>query len=259
MSYLAAGINQGFRSGTIAAQRRKDRKERERLQGERQAFESSMRDQQHTRDVELMNTRLRADAEMMESRNALSRDRLAMDAKRLDAQQNDPRAVFEREIASRELAKLDQPPSPQQLLEQDVERLKLEKERDSLTAPAAPPTAQVTQTFGPDDRSKVEYTIPAADAQRHASISGYQSPYADEIHELGRTISDHQGEIAAGDTRTGFLGIGSSRQDLLTKAVRKRASLQALELEDMVRRRVISQEEADRRADQIMEALNGTQ
>lgn len=110
-------------------------------------------------------------------------------------------------------------------------------------------TATVTRKAG--DVSAT-YKVPLADMERALGQSGYSSPYAGDIADLGRQIAEQKAEIAGGDTRTGFLGIGKSRQGVIDGATQRRLQLQAMELQDMLEKGTITQEEADRRAAVLM-------
>jgi hypothetical protein len=119
---------------------------------------------------------------------------------------------------------------------------------------APPPSARITQAFGEDGRSRAEFDVPLGEAKRMAGAAGYKSPFADEIATLGSRIAEHESEIESGDKRTGFLGLGGSRQSDMDKAKRQRRRLQALEIQDALARGAIDEAEADRRANQILSA-----
>ena len=233
-SYLAEGLNRGFRTGADAY----DAKKRRELQ--EKALE---------RDAERYAGMRAADKEM---RSTLSRDEIERN-RRFLAQQK-----FEREVLLDKEAKAANDPRTQ--LEIEKARRELEALRNPAPAatapamPAPPPTARVKQAFGPGGKSTAEYEVPVSeldDLRQSNPASSYRSPYARDIAELARQEAAQQAEIATGDKRTGFLNL-QSRDDLANKASTQRLRLQAMELQDMVARGIIDQDEADRRADALM-------
>ncbi len=255
MSYLAQGINQGFQLGQRASQEKKRR-----LFEEEQAQKAAA-ERQADRDLqrEVANRRLDNDALDYQFRKSVSDHQINSDRERRAAEAADPRNVLARTKAERELADLLNPKpktfSPEEQLEADIRRMKLQQEHDSLTAPKAGPVAKVTRAFGEDGKSKAEYDVPLTDLERSLGGAGqaaYRSPYADQIADLGGRIAEQQSAIEGGDRRTGFLGIGSSRAAIADQAMRQRLRLQAMELQDMVMRGAITKEEADRRASLLM-------
>src|SRR5690606_17197005 len=89
-----------------------------------------------------------------------------------------------------------------------------------LPPPPADPMAKITRKMG--DTTAV-YSVPMPELQKmEAALRAkqYSSPYAADIADAGRTIAREQAEIAGGDTRTGFFGIGRSRQGVIDGARR---------------------------------------
>lgn len=116
--------------------------------------------------------------------------------------------------------------------------------------------AQTANSLSPRDQAKV--AIIRGDAKASPpTTSGpspapsYRSPFSSDIARLGKAEAADLAAIEGGDTRKGFLNI-NSRQDAAGQAQRQRLKLQALELQDMVSKGVIDQDEADRRADGLM-------
>lgn len=107
------------------------------------------------------------------------------------------------------------------------------------------PTAEITEKFG--ENSTARFKVPIADAQRLSREGQYRSEYAGKIAQLGDQIATQQAELESGDERTGFLNL-KSRKDEIGRAKSQQVRLQALEIQDMVNKGVISPEEGDRRA-----------
>lgn len=168
---------------------------------------------------------------------------------------NDPVRQLARRKAQAELEAFGQPKQPDELADLTRQRDIAQRRReisdlDTPPAPPAPPMAKVTQKLG---ATTVVREMPATDLERGFGALGYKSPYEGDITELDRQISEQQAEMAGGDMRTGFLGVGSSRKDIVAKASRQRLALKARELQDMLERGVIDQAEADRRAALLMQ------
>lgn len=247
MNYFAQGIMEGGRIGADLALAHKRRK-----------FEREMTDQQVTQD----GMRLKADRELREKVEA---GRAALVQKQIDAaaarfageradRESDPVYQLARKKAQFELETFGQPKAPDELadLARQRDRLKLQSEITELGSPrpAPPPMAKVTQKYGD---STIVRDIPATDFEKSMGAMGYRSPHSDAIADLERQIAEQGAEIAGGDTRTGFMGVATSRQDVIAKAQWQRLQLKALELQDQVEKGVITQEEADRRAAALMQ------
>lgn len=242
-----------FTSGLSAGSQLRDRYERRKMD----KADSAVR-----KDV--LEKQLAEDARMHAADESLRREKFVADQVRYDAAQaalaSDPGEQLRRARAEKELAGLNAPPAApteEEVLAGNVRRLKLQKEMDSLNAPPLPaptpppPTARVTQAFGDGGKSKATFDVPMSDLQK-TMRPAYRSPYESQIADLGNTIADNQAEIEGGDTRTGFLGIGTSRQDVISKAKRQRLQLQAMELQDQLQKGYITQDEADQRANQYL-------
>lgn len=200
------------------------------------------------------------------ARNALLREQLDGVAARYGQERTDreadPTNRLNRAKAELELATLSRPSAPpappDELADLTRQRDIAQRKREiaAISAPAAqpapppPPMAKVTQKMGD---TTVVRDMPATDLERGFGALGYKSPHEEDVAELDRQIAEQQAEMAGGDMRTGFLGVGSSRQDIVAKANRQRLALKARELQDMLERGVIDQAEADRRAALLMQ------
>lgn len=260
-NYLAQGINQGFALGADAAQRRKDRERREK---------------ELDRDIELRRElaqkRLDFQMEREKERKAGIQVQLDVDGKRrledLARTEADPVYRLQRAKAQLELDQLGKPPPASPAMAKvsrnlpggatasyDMPLTDLERSfgpaQPPPAEPLAPPTAKITQAFGEGGRSKMQFDAPLSEAKQMTGAASYKSPYAEEIAGLSSQIAEHQSEIEGGDTRFGFLGVGSSRKDAIETAKRKERRLRALELKDMFDKGIIDEEEADRRAARI--------
>jgi len=168
----------------------------------------------------------------------------------------DPRELVSRARAEQTLADMKNP-DPNARLQEDLARMRLEDERDTLNAkktPGAPtaPTARIRQPFGPGGKGMAEFDVPADQVPSIVSNSpsqSYKSPHARRIAELDKTLAAEEAKIASGDERAGMF---TKRADTVQNASRERLRLLALELEDKVRAGLISQEEADEQADRLM-------
>lgn len=175
-----------------------------------------------------------------------------------------PINVLSRRKALAELAALDnpQPPSEANQLAEQVKIAQLRKQHAELTAPPAmpaAPTARVRQPIGPKGAGGyAEYEMPVEkvpDLARSSAASAYRSPFARQLGNLDQQIEAEQAAINAGDHRTGFLGVGTSRAETVAKAQRERLRLLGLELQDKVRLGILTAAEADEEADRL---LSGT-
>jgi len=99
----------------------------------------------------------------------------------------------------------------------------------------------------------VKYQAPVAEAKQLAANAAYKNPYSGQLADIDSQIAGHEAEIAGGDTRTGFLGIGTSRQGEIEKLKRQRLALRGMELQDQLKAGLISPEEADQRANSYLQ------
>lgn len=173
----------------------------------------------------------------------------------------DPRTQLAKRKAQQEINSLDnpQPPSPEQTLTQNIARLKLQHDFDALSkapAPASPPMAKIRRNLGADGKGgSVEYELPTTDLEKTlsgANASAYRDPFEEQITGLQTKIAREQSAIEGGDSRSGFLGIGTSRADTVANSQRQLLKLEGLRLQDQVRKGIITQSEADARANQLM-------
>lgn len=229
-NYLAQGLNVGFQTGA-------------------RAYDDKVRRQLQEDALELTAKRYAADKEL---RSTMRQNEIEKNRRFLGQQK------FEREELARLAAEKANDPREQLAIEKARRELEaLRNPAPAATAPAMPappPTARVKQAFGPGGKSTAEYEVPVSelDQLRQSNpASSYRSPYDRDIAELARQEAAQQAEIATGDKRTGFLN-WQSREDLATKASTQRLRLEAMRLQDMVAKGVISQEEADERADALM-------
>lgn len=198
-------------------------------------------------------------ARELEAKAKLEADAIRQFGKNWDAfgdyvrKETDPVTQLGRVKARRELDAMGglPPPHANAGLADEVTRLELEKKKGELTQGSGAPVAKVTQSFGPDGKSRAQFNVPLDEFKRTAGAAGYRSPYAEDIAELGRKIAEQQAEQDGGDLHTGFLNL-TSRKTVVDEATRKKRRLQALELQDMLAKGVIDQTEADRRASVIL-------
>jgi hypothetical protein len=244
---------QGIQAGASAYAQNK----RDKLQDEKDAARALLQSEQMASDIrERGLDRIAADDRYYAGQEAAERRR----SEAATSESNDPREQVAKARASLELEQLGKPPvlSENDQLAADVKRLELQKARAALEGPAVAPVpmAKVRRNLGTDGKEGfAEFQTPVADLEKTAGTgiaSNYKSPYADEIARLGSASAKQRAEIAGGDNRTGFLGVGSSRADLAATADRQRLQLKALEIKDMLESGVIDKTEADRRANALM-------
>ena len=256
MSYLAQGLMNGFGQGFAAGTQRERDEKRLAEDAKRRAMENRLREdaimQKHAEAETARKTSRQSDIQANLRRQDAERARADEDA----ARAADPREQLARTKAERELAAITNPPplTPAQKLEQDVARLKLEKERAILTggSPAPAPTAKIRQPLGKGGYA--EFEAPVSEIRRlskTAAAEGYRSPVARQLADVEKQIAAQQSAIDGGDHRTGFLGL-ASRQDQLGNLTRERVRLQALDLQAKVKAGVLTQAEADEEADRLM-------
>ena len=241
MNYLAQGLNSGFAIGAQAVQNRLDNELRKQLRQDR----------------------LTREAAEVEASKTLRTEQRTLDAAKAEEERNDPRNVLARQKAQKEIDSLNnpQPPSEDDQLAADVRRIELQKKRDALLTPPPPtpaPTAKVRQNFGADGKGGyAEYELPTTDLEKTiggANAAAYRDPFEEQITGLQTKIAREQSAIESGDTRSGFLGVGTSRADTVANSQRQLLKLEGLRLQDQVRKGVITQAEADARANQLMGA-----
>lgn len=203
-----------------------------RLKGQRQGLhdaEEAAADRQLDRQV----APIRAEQQSYDDQRAVVERRLDQAMKR--------RGELEREIAERQKLNWQMHPDNPANLRSAALAAKAAK------VPA--PTAKVTEEIG---NAKVAYDVPLTEMEGKLRAQSYRSPYADEIAGYDRQIAEQQAEMAGGDTRTGFMGVGTSRQGVIDKAKNQRLQMKALELQDLLEKGIIDQREADRRAAILM-------
>ncbi len=250
MSYLAQGLSNGFQAGFGAANQRR----RDKAQADRDAEFQKVN---ATLQAELLEKRQKGENDTLAAAETLRKERELAAFMR---QQNDPRDQLARKQAQSQLDTFGQPKpmTVDEVLAAEVNRMKLTRERDELAKPpvAPVPTAKVRQPIGPKGAGGyAEFEAPVdqvPNLARSAAAEGWRSPYTKQLATLEKTIADEQAALDNGDTRTGFMGVGTSRADTVAKAQRERLRLQGLELQDKVRVGILTQEEADAEADKLM-------
>lgn len=246
---FTSGFNMAFGAGMQAKQLKEDAKREK-------ARQELAEDAIMQRHAEAREKRLADRQNEIEANNRFEAAQRAA-AEEKAARAADPREQLARAKAERDLAQLDTP-DPRAQLRGEIEQMKLEKERASLANPAPPaaPTAKVRQPIGPKGAGGfAEYEVPTSEVPnlaRSSAAAGYKSPFARQIEVQDKIITEQQTAIDGGDNRTGFLGVGTSRSDVLGKAQRERLRLVGLELQDKVRAGVLTQEEADSEADRLL-------
>lgn len=172
----------------------------------------------------------------------------------------DPVYQLSRKEAQAKLDAFGQPAPQDELadLRRQTDILRARQELSSLSNPALPqprpePGAKITHKMGDVTAT---YEAPMVDLramEQRLTRDRYASPYAADIADQGRIIAREQSAMAGGDKRTGFLGIGRSRQGVVDGARRQMQQLRAMELQDMLEKGIITQQEADRRAALLMQ------
>ncbi len=242
MNYLAQGLNSGFGLGFQAATDAKARKQKQDEELARRKLEEEMLDKRIVADAKNQQMRIEADDRRWMNSEQNRHINRAMD-------------IFEADLR-RQMGNEQQAPR-NRLLNAQALAQELENKR-ALAGPGTPPPpmAKVRKTFGPGNESYFEYQAPLSDIERtaaNAPTTAYKSPFAREISQQSKIIAENTAQLQSGDVRSGFLGM-TNRGDTVRKAQAQLQKLRALELEDMVQKGAITQAEADRRADLI---LNG--
>jgi hypothetical protein len=254
MNYLAEGLNNGFQSGFAAGtQKKRDKKQMEdQLVRDTKAIEA-----QENLNNKVLTKRQQGETDMLNARKTIEQEAELI---RRAREESDPRNILARKQAQAQLDTFGQPKTltPEEQLQADVARMKLEKERNALSTPsvAPAPMAKVRRNLGADGKGGyTEFEIPQTDIEKTISGSkaeGYKSPYARQIADLTGQIAKQQGAIDGGDSRTGFLGVGSSRQGIVDENQKQLMRLHAMDLQEQVRAGVISREEADAKANELL-------
>jgi hypothetical protein len=217
MNYLAQGLNNGFQSGFGAMSEKK-------------------------RDKRQMEAQMVRDAQVLEAQKTLQNERAVQAAARdfenntFNASENDKNRSFRAQEADKANA------FKASLYYDEQSRREEQAITERARADLAPqskgegtvPTAKIRQNIG--DGAFAESEIPQTDLEKTVGgmrASGYKSPYADEIAGLQAGTAKQQSEI-----------VGQNQKKLIR--------LQALELQDQVRKGVLTQEQADARAEQLM-------
>lgn len=244
MSYLAQGLmsgfNQGFSAGNARKEKTREMEQRDKDILARALFEKEMLEKNIAADAKNNEARIAADDKR--AMNDFENRQIERGADRLDAD-------LRRQIGASEQAPRNR------LLSAQAKAIEMENSRAMTSAGAQPqPTAKVRKTFGPGNDSYYEYNAPLSDIERTAASApstAFKSPFASQISRLGKTIAEEQAAIDTGDNRSGFLGLGK-RRETVRKAQAEMQRLKALELEEMVRTGAITPDEADRRADMLL-------
>jgi hypothetical protein len=253
-----AGIADGFIAGAELGSRIRDNRKRQelmekQLEREAQGMEARMALQKEMQDKQLF-----ADASRRSADDAIRNRELDLKAREIDMIDKDPTRALARLKAEREMQAMQggQTPRPTAKVQRtmgdvtasyDVPVDELEQRFPQKAAPT--PAAQVTQEAG---GVKASFSVPVHEARRTVAAAAYKSPYGDRVADLDAKISEHEAELGAGDERSGFLGLGGSRKEAVEKLKRQRLGMRAMELRDMVDQGVLTQEEADRRANHLL-------
>lgn len=274
-NYLAEGLQAGFAAGTEAYHRKKDREQRQEeamqrklLAGadralRRELLEKDIAAGAPLRDAQAANLNAtaartnaltpgevdeqRARTGQIDASTDRTRTLTPYEAENLQANTRGQHASAMRTetLTPREAAAMDAQTTDARL-KADMDRLALE---DLRRKAEAGPLATVKQSLGAG--REATFSVPLAEAQRQASAANYQSPYADKIAQLDGRIADHSAAIESGDKRTGLFNL-RSREDDIAQTTRQRTRLQALEIQDMLRKGLIDEAEADRRAAKLL-------
>jgi len=260
-NYLADGLNAGFRAGSDAYNRKKEREQRERELDRRaleEAADRSLRRELLDKDIAARQPLVSAQADHLtantERTRALTPAELATEqarARGLNVTADRTEALTPGEVAelnarARNINATAAQTETMTPLAADEMRTRNEALRTQAAAGAMAEIEQPLESGG-----KAKFRVPVAEAQRRADIAAYQSPHADRISQIDAQIAQHQTEMDEGDQRTGLFN-AKSRQDEITKLTQRRTRMQALEIQDMLRKGLIDEAEADRRAAKLL-------
>jgi hypothetical protein len=242
-----AGIGDGFTQGLALGQNwRRNRDEKKMMEARLQLDAEAM--QQRRDDAEAdRKFQMGRDAKEYESRKELLSMKVGADAQAL---REGRYAASEARLGA--LLGSSSQPGPSSFM---ADALKTKEESDrwrERNPPAGEPLATVTEKAGD---TTVSSRVPLSEAKKQLAAraaSAYQSPYRDELTEIEGGLAEQKAEIDGGDDDMGFLGLGGSRHTEVNKLKKRRFALKAMELEDMVRRGLIDQDEADRRSNAIL-------
>jgi hypothetical protein len=124
----------------------------------------------------------------------------------------------------------------------------------AATAPK-PEYVTIEQPLDPENPNagKTTRKVPASSfgqMPQPKPAESYQSPYKKEIDDADAQIAENNAALAEGDKHPGW-NVFSDRKDTVAEQTQRRVRLQALDIQNQLDKGLISQEEADARADRL--------
>ncbi len=251
-----AGIGEGFTAGLEWGRRWRSDRDEKKMNQARLELEARRHDEllKAQRETELR--RMQHDAEMLGKKQGFDAEQGGIDRSWRSGESAAERAVRISEAQADRAFRGGENDKTlkQRKIETDAEAAwrekQLEMQRNAMSA-RDPNLATFEQPLDPNNPNggKVSFKAPMSELAKMKPVAGdpYVSPYAKDIADAEKLMVEQEAQMAEGDMRGGFMGL-QKRSGLAGEQKNRLARLKALELQDMVQKGMITQEEADARA-----------